>query len=250
MIRLLKFHQLLAPVYSHPNQVGRSLTHFIDRRVVMMLAGLIISIPLLSPDYYVPSISQSMGLSMIDGKMMENEGLRERVIFKYIEYTPNILYLRAYGRVYIDLISSNTGLRNYEIETYSATNSYMQLSTRSIVYTESGYNLLIHLLLIFLFLLSSVLISRDIHILVVAPLERMTLLIKKLAGTLCFLSNTDSDIEIEQYEGELETNMIEAIIDRLATIFSVKPDASAVITHTRTYALSLTTVHFLLYFLF
>jgi hypothetical protein len=99
------------------------------------------------------------------------------------------------------------------------------VSVRDDAFTEALYNMGILLLIIIMFAGGSYVISKDVHVLVVAPLDRMTQVIKKLAGTICFLQQTP-DEEAKHLQEGYETNVIESIIERMAQIFSVEPDHS------------------------
>src|ERR1700735_4310007 len=99
------------------------------------------------------------------------------------------------------------------------------LSIRPSACLTRCYSLAPTTLIIFVFGCGSFLISRNVHALVVAPLERMTQIIRKLAGTVCFLSAANENDEKELSDG-LETNMIEATIEKMANIFAVQPDAN------------------------
>ena len=63
------------------------------------------------------------------------------------------------------------------------------------------------------------------HSLIITPLDRMTLVIKKLAGTICILSANSEDEQRELTDG-YETHVIEQMIGRMAEIFSIEPDHS------------------------
>jgi hypothetical protein len=73
----------------------------------------------------------------------------------------------------------------------------------------------------------SFVISRDAFNLVVKPIERMTTMIRKLAGTICILSSsgvpeeTAEDIEDQE---ENETYLLEKTVEKLANIFDVRQD--------------------------
>lgn len=61
-------------------------------------------------------------------------------------------------------------------------------SHRSDIFLESVLAMCYTLLVVVAFVLGSFLLNRDVQILVVQPLDRMTLMVKKLAGTILFLN--------------------------------------------------------------
>eukprot|EP01006_Ploeotia_vitrea_P031858 TRINITY_DN64153_c0_g2_i1.p2 TRINITY_DN64153_c0_g2~~TRINITY_DN64153_c0_g2_i1.p2 ORF type:complete len:139 (-),score=77.04 TRINITY_DN64153_c0_g2_i1:55-432(-) len=62
--------------------------------------------------------------------------------------------------------------------------------------------------------------SRDARRLVVEPIERMTKIVRKLAGTVFFLS-AGSDEGYTSGHEQYETAVIESLVDKMANIFNV-----------------------------
>lgn len=61
-------------------------------------------------------------------------------------------------------------------------------SHRGDIFLESLFSLCYTLLVVLVFVFGSFLLNRDVQILVVQPLDRMTMMVKKLAGTILFLN--------------------------------------------------------------
>ena len=70
--------------------------------------------------------------------------------------------------------------------------------------TEALFHMYLIMFVVGLFALGSFIISRDAFELVVKPIERMTSMIRKLAGTICILSSSgvpeDAFGDIEDHE--------------------------------------------------
>ena len=81
-------------------------------------------------------------------------------------------------------------LRTGETEHFSSTKCALTLSLRSYFAWEAAFNMLLTLCIMVVFALGSYRISKDVHNIIVAPLERMTAVVRKLAGTICFLQST------------------------------------------------------------
>ena len=246
------------------NKVGLQLSELIDKRVILMLLGLLIILPFFTVDTTNYGISEQMGLSMLDAVLASPAAANSSDALSYIasyeNYHSNLIYLYVApaALTLVDLRADYDGqLRASDYDAYTtASGSTAVFNIRAQYFQSALYTIILTTIIVVMFVLGSVLISKDVYFLVVAPLERMTSIIKKLAGTICFLTNSDhtepvsrsgagsdkgsrasSDGEGSSDEGgdgartrdgmpANETRVIEGIIEKLGAIFQVEPDAT------------------------
>ena len=247
---------------AHANRVGMQLSELIDKRVISMLLGVIIILPFFTVDDTDYGASQHLGLAVLESIVLSpsqpgsNSTAADTAAFlsAYELYNSNLLYLsfptspQAYTPV--DILSEQSGLRAHDLDVFSAPQGSTAVFNIESQYAQSSlYTIILTSIIIAMFVLGSLTVSRDVYSLVVAPLERMTSIIKKLAGTICFLTNDQeepsrasrgharsvsslgnasaaSQLDAAFSAAANETRVIEGIIEKLATIFQVEPDAS------------------------
>ncbi len=225
VVRIFKFHQNLSVLVNNsqnPNKVGLHLSELIDKRTVLMVFCMLIVLPFLSPQNEDVSTGIELALTAIEGAT--DPAIRDNLVKSMLTYLPECFYLVSNGVNYHDYRASKNSLRSSETDTYVIGSTMAVFSIRDAQYQASLNSILLTILVIFIFLSGSLIISRDVHSLVVAPLERMQVIIRRLAGTVCFLSAATEADEQEVNEG-FETNLIEAIIEKMAHIFSVQPES-------------------------
>ena len=209
------------------NKVGLQLSELIDKRVIFMMLSVLIVMPLLSTDVStVPTIDNDTLVAVLNNDLSNpiSGGTIQFMIQQYITFnSPTLIYLQYNNNIYIDNLVQYQWLRNDEMLVYYDNNSSPMLmqSIRDVYYQQSYYDMATTLFIIGLFVIGSLVITRDVNALVVAPLERMTIVIRKLTGTLCFLHGSDSSHNGS--DGGYETRIIEGMIDKLSHIFAVKP---------------------------
>lgn len=222
VIRVFKFQ----PGRSKANasKVGLRLSETIDKRVVVVVLSLIIFLPILEaiilPDDQ-DSVAASLG--MIDS-VWDQPTMVSSLMGILRNYQPDTLYLSVMNSTANLAVSSIPGVSSYrtmELDTWSTDHVVLVLSLRASVWSDAVNNMCVLTFVILVFGVGSYLWTRDVHSLVVSPLERMTIIMRKLAGAVCFLSTeTDTDNQGEEYE----TQVMESIINKVASIFQVEPD--------------------------
>ena len=246
VVKLFKFHAEVEEavvagekVGHTANKVGLKLAELIDKRVISMLLGLIIILPFFTVDDSNYGQSQQVGLDILETLVLTHSPSPSTVndtqdfLSKYESYHSTLLYLSfPTSPPYTPVSLDTSSLRSRDIDTFLAPQGSVALfDLSSQYYTTSLYSIILTSIIIAMFMAGSVLISKDVYQLVVAPLERMTSIIKKLAGTICFLTHDEEEGKaLESADGEEkpsnETRVIEGIIEKLATIFQVQPDAT------------------------
>jgi hypothetical protein len=238
LIRVVKLLKLTNKIQSALNsninasKVGLHLSELVDKRVILMILSLLIILPFFSSSDTAMSNSPLLGLDIIDGNS-NNRTMQNAVVTKYLDYHSNLIYLQVstdYFGPRVNALHQYNYLRDIELADYrSSSGSKSVLNIRDNVFADSGYSMLITLFIIILFCLGTIIISKDIYYIVVAPLDRMSNIINKLAGTICFLQSSSAQ-ETEALKSDkttYETSFIEAIMQRLAQIFTVEPDHSS-----------------------
>ena len=280
VVRLLKFHSDMDVRKTHQqthttsgvntsdkhtaNKVGLQLSELIDKRVILMLLGLLIILPFFTVDMTNYGVSEQMGLNMLDAIITSpaaaNTSDATTYLTTYESYHSNLIYLHisAASLTPVNLLDQYTdSLRATDYDTYTTGSGSMAVfNIKSQYFQSSLYTIILTTIIIVMFVLGSVLISKDVYFLVVAPLERMTSIIKKLAGTICFLTNNEHDDPVSRTSAGSdkgskggseadeasdedddtartrdgmpanETRVIEGIIEKLGAIFQVEPDAT------------------------
>ena len=231
IVRLLR-HHTAANQSRHPSKVGLHLAGLIDKRVILMMLGMVIILPFLtadpSPDDQSPALAlelmvdsqSSADLQTVFAQLVSAQG--DALYYAFIQGGP---VAGASGLTLIDYRAAQSGLRVEEQTVWTDGSSTLLISVRQSVYLTACYSMATTTLIIVVFALGSWLISRNVHSLVVAPLERMTQIIRKLAGTVCFLTAA-TEADAKELDTGLETNVIEATIEKMARIFAVQPDGN------------------------
>ena len=232
IVRLLRYN---TPVSQsrHPSKVGLHLASLIDKRVILMMLGMVIILPFLTGDTAPLDQSPALGLELC-ADALSLQDMQAVVTQLVAAQGDSLFYLfiqggpvaGASGLTLIDQRASTSGLRDEEVTIYTAGSSTLMLSVRESVYLTACYSMATTTLIIAVFASGSWLISRSVHTLVVAPLERMTQIIRKLAGTVCFLTAA-TEADAKELDDGLETNVIEATIEKMARIFAVQPDGNS-----------------------
>ena len=233
IVRLFRYNNPLSGS-KHPSKVGLHLSELIDKRTILMLLGLVVILPFLTGDPAPDDQSPALGLEVLVDTQRPADFIALSSV--YLAAQSDLIYLfvntstaAAAGngsQVLLDRRSEMGWLRVSELNIYSDGGSQATFSIRDSVYLSSCYSMATTSLIIAVFAIGSYVISRNVHSLVVAPLERMTQIIRKLAGTVCFLSAATEDESREMTDG-LETNMIESTIEKMANIFAVQPDGNS-----------------------
>ena len=92
---------------------------------------------------------------------------------------------------------------------------------------QAAYSMVMVIFVVFIFVFGSVLVSQDAHDLVVRPIERMTAVIRKLAGTICILSaGEDEDLD-DAEDGIDETILLESVVTKMAGIFNISGSSNS-----------------------
>ena len=236
LVRIVRLFRYNSPLSGskHPSKVGLHLSELIDKRTILMMLGLVIILPFLTGDPASDDQSPALGLEVLVDTLQANDfNVLSGV---YLATQPDLIYLfinttaaaiAGHGnQVLLDRRSEMSWLRVSELNIYTDGTSQATFSIRDSVYLSSCYSMATTSLIIAVFAIGSYVISRNVHSLVVAPLERMTQIIRKLAGTVCFLSAATEDESRALTDG-LETNMIESTIEKMANIFAVQPDGNS-----------------------
>ena len=236
LVRIVRLFRYNSPLSGskHPSKVGLHLSELIDKRTILMMLGLVIILPFLTGDPASDDQSPALGLEvLVDTQRPIDFSVLSGV---YLATQPDLIYLFINttaaaiagngSQVLLDRRNEMSWLRVSELNIYTDGTSQASFSIRDSVYLSSCYSMATTSLIIAVFAIGSYVISRNVHSLVVAPLERMTQIIRKLAGTVCFLSAATEDESRELTDG-LETNMIESTIEKMANIFAVQPDGNS-----------------------
>ena len=234
LVRIVRLFRYQSPLSGskHPSKVGLHLSELIDKRTILMMLGLVVILPFLTGDPAPDDQSPALGLELlVDTQRAADFAALSGV---YLAAQSNLIYLfintttaaASGGQTLLDRRGEMSWLRVSELNIYTDGTSVAYLSIRDSVYLSSCYSMATTSLIIAVFAVGSYVISRNVRSLVVAPLERMTQIIRKLAGTVCFLSAATEDESREMTDG-LETNMIESTIEKMANIFAVQPDGNS-----------------------
>jgi hypothetical protein len=205
-------------------KVGIYLSELLDKRMIVMVFVMLIVLPFLQPSNDTfDSALNSLGLDLLNSPEI-NLSAQQSIVQVFLSYNSNCIYLKIFNslgsNLYLDELQQFSYLRNTEFQVLEWDKSICVISVRDAVYWDALYSILLTLLVTIMFSLATLIISQDIKRLIIDPLERLQLIIKKLASTVCFLSiNSDN----EPADG-LETHLIEGIIRKMANIFNVEPD--------------------------
>ena len=184
LIRIVRLFRSSSAMHGrHPSKVGLHLSELIDKRVILMMLGLLIALPFLTVDPAPDDQSAAMALlmmvqsvSLADTQLVAQQLMAAQgssLFYLFIAQGGGGVTDPA-GLTFIDQRQANSGLRVSELSIYSDGSSTAMLSVRSLVYETACYSMATTSLIIAVFALGSFLISRHVHGLVVAPLERMT----------------------------------------------------------------------------
>ena len=250
LLRLARLVRLSQSLHSRRrqlhNRIGLALTDLVDRRLVgMMLGLLIVAPPLLVQTSGADDVDNAHLLalhSIIDSSTANATQTQQRqhiVIQQYLAQQPDksLLLLRVYESTSQQLVTYRdstqqylSSLRAVELIHYTSfTQSSLRLealqSVRREAFTDALSTLLLTLFVVVLFGLTALAAGRTIQSLIVAPLDAMSTVLSKLAGTVCFLAAPQNDAQ--HSETMSETEVIESICARLAMIFNVQSDGTA-----------------------
>jgi hypothetical protein len=251
----------------HASKVGYHLGEVIDKRILLMTLILLIALPFFTADMEeMYGVSEELGLKSI--QLANSTTEREELLSRYIYWNDGLVYLLVqpnnevlYSRpdVLDDLRS--TQILTYSFTTYSGSSpilatSIAQIDVSSVYISRSIFNMVLTIAVIVGLLVVSIVITRDIHKVVVAPLDRMTAIIRKLTGTICFMhaevSETNSSLRHtsksskhhhkgsmsdEDFETTYETRVVEDMVERLGDIFALQPMAGSL--HTLHYNINM-----------
>lgn len=147
-------------------------------------------------------VSQQLGLEGLEGSTSPAE--RDRLAAQYIRFHPTLRLLQyaadgAQPQAYLSKDLSD--LRTADVETFATPHFFAAFSVHDAAAGEATANMEVTALVLVVFAAASVLISRDVHELVVAPLERTTNVIKRLAGTVCLLTASTEEEQRQLTEG-------------------------------------------------
>lgn len=212
---------------SNPSRVGAALTDRVSKKVIVMTLLLLLVIPALERTDDAPN--RGWGLDIvhdISNRTQAMESARiymdtigiEDTLFLYVEGDagPFTIVPMDYERL--------KSIREVEIEKYMIDNTKTEawFSIADFVRSSALFNLILTLVVVVVFALGSWLLSRDANKMLVQPVERMTGVIRKLAGTVCLLSPPDEGMEM--VSAGMEMQVIEEIVEKMAIIFKVLPD--------------------------
>lgn len=89
-----------------------------------------------------------------------------------------------------------------------------------------GLQLAMSVIVIIIFILGCIIINKSAYNLVIKPIERMTSMISKLAGTICILAddnlNDEGSEDTETDIDEDETKLLETVVSKMAELFDVQ----------------------------
>lgn len=108
----------------------------------------------------------------------------------------------------------------------STTKSSVYINVKHSLTEVYGLQLAMSVVVIIIFMLGCFIINKSVYNLVVKPIERMTSMITKLAGTICILADENlsdegsEDTEVD--EDEDETKLLETVVSKMAELFDVQ----------------------------
>jgi hypothetical protein len=216
---------------NRPSKVGMLLSDVITKRIIILVITMIISIPAL--EYELPAaFDAGVALKMLH-QAPSNSSMMTSGVAELTGPTKPVYFLQVRGQIYYEDMKVFGELRNSEIvsqcvpscASLADTGSVEHLnltvsliSTKDVSIGRAVNSMIMVLFIIVVFGAGSWIVSRDAHSLVVEPIERMTAIIRKLAGTICILS-TEED---EELVGEgYETALLESVVTKMADIFNV-----------------------------
>jgi hypothetical protein len=225
-----------------PSRLGVVLSDAIAKRIVLIVLTLIIAVPYLSVDRITDAtVTNVLLLNCMEQMTVSQVKNASRTIMDTQDYP--IFYMEVKGNVIINDtgIAPYIYLRSFEyiIDEGSdpTQNTTILLSQKEQIMQESVFHMLMVFVVIFVFAVGSWIVSRDAHLLVVKPIERMTVMIRKLAGTICVLSSADEPNKVnEENLEENETKMLESVVGKIAAIFDVKQDDASATAKNKTKA--------------
>lgn len=239
------------------SKVGLTLSERQDKKAIGMLVLVLVLYPFFSVSAR-SDLSPQMGLEMIQDAVVSGDpSARDSAIATFLRYQAdnNLFYLdvvvNATTGATALLLDDNAASKirdlrqneweEYRLETASGGVSIACLDRRNDVFLDAVYTFCFTILIVLVFTAGSYMMSRDVQSLVVAPLDRMTAMVKKLAGTILFLNHpkdggTGGDgltpggpqsPTMRPVAGDIagfETDAIEQVIAQIGNIFSVVPD--------------------------
>ena len=215
-----------------PSKVGVELADLVGRRVITLTLLLIFIVPQLQVDEV--NSSREDGLELLE--MVVNQSNISTTISAanssvklYLQmYSPGLLFISLpppFG-VLVDQSERIAQMRTdeyYSVMSKSG-HSLADFDTKDVSQLQAMFNLTLTMFLTILLLASSYLFNRDVERVVVAPIERMTAVIRKLASTLFILSNKeDSSKSAEESD---PAAFVENVVQKLENFFLVNVNSS------------------------
>lgn len=179
---------------SHSNRVGLQLSELIDKRVLIMMLGLLIAMVLLTSDNSTTLATSSMtvGLAMLNGGSGSSSSSSlqpqtvKTIIDNYIAYqSDTLLFLQYSGTVYINLLPDYNHLRSCEQQHYNSNGdgnpatavASAVFNIRDIHYQQAYYNISVTAFIVLLFLLGSILVVQNVYTFVSTETQLLLLLL-------------------------------------------------------------------------
>jgi hypothetical protein len=209
------------------SRLGIHVSDTIAKRVILMVIILIVIIPYLLVSRESDAMCSWDTILLVLEKipLPEQQQNLKILMNNFMMKSPDLLSLTVNDIEYP--IKSRLEIMNKLRDTeliYQGpnTNTTVCVSIRESVRTEAIFHMLLVVFIVAIFAVGSFVVSKDVHSLVVQPIDRMSSMVRKLAGTVAVLSNDEmGDASLNEAE------VIEKVVQRLATIFDVHQDGTA-----------------------
>ena len=210
-----------------PSKIGKLLSELISKRVIILVILLISILPQLEQEIGGSTISIATVLQSLE--YSSNSTYFDMAVQHMLNRTNEIVFAKVAGVTFKMDYAALESLRDTEIwatclpectgdKVVREYDSVLVMSLVDGTKKQAIFQIILCVFIILVFGIGSFIITRDVHNLIVLPIERMTKVIRKLASTVCILS-VDNSPEDDAYE----THLLENVVQKMAGMFDVEP---------------------------
>eukprot|EP00163_Fabomonas_tropica_P027461 TRINITY_DN5292_c0_g1_i9.p1 TRINITY_DN5292_c0_g1~~TRINITY_DN5292_c0_g1_i9.p1 ORF type:complete len:700 (-),score=166.28 TRINITY_DN5292_c0_g1_i9:543-2597(-) len=216
-----------------PSEISKRLSELTTRKVILGVMLMVSVLPFLNPE--PPDVSKITGLDHIEA-LMQAPGVTAKQIQSsiaiYDEDNPDIpfedrqlLYLELFGVPYTlpgqavrDAEKDKLRKREIASPASASRRSSAKWSVKRTSVTSAYLNIVLTIFIVVLLGLGSALFTRDANNLMLAPIERMVSVVKKLGDNP--LAQLDDDSEDDE-GSEFETKLVEAALRKIGSLLQI-----------------------------
>lgn len=212
-----------------PSKIGRLLSEMITKRIIVLVILLISVLPQLEQEAGAGHVQPSTVLRALE--FTYNTSNFHKAVSDILVNDHTIVYARVRGVLFKDDAHALQRLRETEKSVtcipencldnnlLSEQNTVIVTSLLAQIQLQAWLQMALCVFIILVFGTGSFIITRDVHKLIVVPIERMTNVIRKLASTVCILSLDADVVDDDVYE----TQLLENVVQKMAGMFDVEP---------------------------